>query len=67
MTRRTTGMGSSNLNNDSKNTGANQNIVLTVRPPKKATPRRLRINALTRLIAEWKELYFSLIRDTVST
>jgi len=60
-------MGSKSFSRASRNNGMNQKIVLTVRPPKKATPRRLRINAFTRLFAGCGELHFSLIRDTLST
>lgn len=67
MSRRRAGTGSNSFSTARKNNGINQKIVLTVRPPKKATPRKLRVNVFTRLFADCKELYFNLIRDTVST
>jgi len=67
MARLNTGTGSNSLTIANRKTGTIQKIVLIVRPEKKATPRRLRKNALTLLFACCKELYFSLNRDTVST
>ena len=66
IARRTGASGKTNLTIANKKIGMNPMIVFTIKPLKKAQPRRLRKSAFTSFFVDGKELYFNLIRDTVS-